>query len=386
MSVTFWIGLGAAILYLLILLFKAVSALAYAKKNRELGTCDDPVTVLQPILGGDSLLQNTLKANVQKTGTNVQFLWLLDQDDIQGWTAAQSAHKLAPDRISLITCPPCPEDINPKSWKLHYGLAKTTAETIAVLDDDTQLSQGQLGKAVACLKHCDLYTGLPCYFIGDCLWSSLLAHFVNNNSIVTYLSVPAWISPLTINGMFYVMSKATLLRYGGFSAIQNSLCDDYALARLVTSQGGVIQQGVTAQSISSSVNSSRQYFKIMHRWFVFAKVLLQDQSIRIQCLLLITLGLPSLLLWISGGLLLTGWPGFAFFGVLLVARDLILRILRKKIFQERMRFSSFLSILSELLQTIHYIHSCLSPVIQWRRHSLRVHRDGTFSKAEGGTF
>ena len=114
---------------------------------------------------------------------------------------------------------------------------------------------------------------------------------------MTYLSLLPVVGPLSINGMFYVMRTETMRSLGGFSSIQERLCDDYALARLLLDSGRRIHQGIVPQYLCTSVTGLRHYAQIMHRWFVFAAVLVRDQRPAVQLLLLAALGLPPLLLW-----------------------------------------------------------------------------------------
>ena len=188
-----------------------------------------------------------------------------------------------------------------------------------------------------------------------------MTHFVNNNSIMTYLSLLPVVGPLSINGMFYVMRTETMRSLGGFSSIQERLCDDYALARLLLDSGRRIHQGSVPQYLCTSVTGIRHYSQIMHRWFVFAAALVRDQRPAVQLLLLAALGLPPLLLWTAliatFWLLLSSWfapagaPCAALaavaLGVTLRVRHVLIRFLHRRCFDREVRFRFFLSIVSE---------------------------------------
>lgn len=380
---TEWIpiaGLNCAAAYLVIHFAKAILSLRYFNKHQETQEAAASVTVLQPILGGDPFLETALKNNLNSAPDNAHFLWLMDIDDQPGNQAAERVATEFPNRVSILRCSPCPREMNPKAWKLHSVLDSIESDFVAVLDDDTTLNAHHLNRAISKLNKCDIYTGLPHYTAGNSFWSSLVAHFVNNNSIVTYLSLLNWIRPITINGMFYVMRTSTLLGYGGFKPILHELCDDYAMAKLVRKHQGRIYQGVTSQTVQTSVNGGRRYFQIMHRWFVFANVLVNDQSFAMKCLLLMILGLPPLLFIGSFALLAGGWWGLLALIVILAIRHLVIISLHRKFFPERIPHSFGMSIISEFLQIPHYIHSRISPVIQWRRHRIRVSPNGSFEK------
>lgn len=379
MTVCFLMGVLSAALYLVILFAKALLSWRYVARHPEVESLDGSVTVLQPILGGDPFLGDALQTNLRSAAAGTIFLWLVDENDIAGREVTEPIALAHPDHIRLILCPPCPAGMNPKLFKLNIAVPHVTTDFVAVLDDDTMLASGHLQQAMATLSDCDLYTGLPRYSTGGNLGSNLVAHFVNNNSILTYLSLLDWTGPLTINGMFYVMRTDYLRALGGFAAIQNQLCDDYSLARLVMQHGGRLRQGVTSQLLRTSIAGPRHYLRQMHRWFLFANVLVLDQSLPVQLLLVVLLGLPPLLLWGSLLSLAGGWFGAVVLITLLAIRHAILRSLQRRVFRDPPRFSWGLSVLAELLQVVHLAHASLSPVIVWRSRRIRVGRHGAFT-------
>lgn len=379
MNACFLIGIASAGLYLIIQATKALLSLRYFYRHPESELADDSITILQPILGGDPALEQTLQDNVRNAPDLATFIWLVDETDLIGRGVTEGLAKTNPICVRIMQCPPCGEGINPKLFKLNMALAAVTTEFVAVLDDDTTLSRGHLQRGMAVLESCDLYTGLPRYSVGDSLWSSLVAHFVNNNSITTYLSLLEVTGPLTINGMFYVMRTETLRQMGGFEPITTQLCDDYALAQLVRRQGGRIRQGVTSQVLQTSISGPRQYVRQMHRWFLFANILVRHQSFGIQCLLVVLLGLPPLLLWGSFLSIAGGWAGLLILLITVVLRHLVLRVMHRRVFNQPVAFSWTFSLVAELLQPYHLLHACLSPVIMWRSRKIRVGRNGSFS-------
>ncbi|HEX2831515.1 MAG TPA: glycosyltransferase [Thermoanaerobaculia bacterium] len=376
------LGLIALACYLLILLLKwtlAHRAIA-RERNEEPGresTTRSPVTIVQPILSGDPFLETALRTNLANAPENASFLWLVDEDD------AEAQRLAARFDARVLLCPPPQADENPKSAKLQRALAHVDTEYFAVLDDDTILPPHHLDRALHALQHATLYTGLPCYLPGANLWSSLVAHFVNNNSILTYLPLP----PVTINGMFYVMRTRDLRDLGGFAPICGQLCDDYALAKLVTQHGGTIRQGITPQFLRTTVADGRRYVGLMQRWFLFANVLLRDQPAKMQLRLIPMLGLPPLLFALSFFSLAGGTiPALALLAML-IARHALLRNLHHALFvspdhralDPQFRFNPLISIVSELLQPLHWLHASLQHTLQWRTRRILLGRDGTFS-------
>lgn len=382
MNAWFLFGCASATAYLAIQATKTVLSLRYFRRHPEVDLVDGSITILQPILGGDPALEQTLQANLQHAPPGVTFVWLVDDDDRAGLDVTQRLLDRTQCSVRIVRCPSCGEGINPKSFKLHLALPDVTTEFVAVLDDDTILSPGHLQRGMATLASCDLYTGLPRYSSSGGLWSNLVAHFVNNNSITTYLSLLDAIGPLTINGMFYVMRTDTLRGMGGFEPIIGQLCDDYAIAQLVRQHEGRIRQGVTSQLLQTSISGPRQYLRQMHRWFLFANVLVRDQSFGVQVLLIILLGLPPLLLWFSFLCLAGGWRGSVVLVVVLTVRHSLLRLMHRRVFGGPLSFSWWLSLVAELLQPVHLLRACLSPVIVWRSRRIRVGRRGTFSYLE----
>lgn len=376
-------GVGALALYAGILGVKYLLSRSYARSHPEESRDDGEVTVMQPILSGDPFLEGALKQNLEQTRATARFLWLVDDDDAEGLRVTQQLAAKAEGRAAVLICPPAGAEENPKTAKLQYALAAITTPYVAVLDDDTMLTPDHLGRARFALETCTLYTGLPCYLQGPNFWSSLVSHFVNNNSIMTYLPLLPLIGPLTINGMFYVMRTESLKEMGGFSTVVSQLCDDYAVARLVRAHGGVIRQGITSQFLRTTVPDSAQYIRLMHRWFVFANVLVRDQPLRVQLLLFLFLGLPPILLW-AGMLSLAGGLAFsALLAVTLLVRHVALRSLHRQVYGNLPHFHWLTSIVAELLQPLHWLHACLQHTLRWRTRRIRLDANGTFSLIGG---
>lgn len=231
------------------------------------------VSVLQPILSGDPGLSAMLAENLGNH-PDADFVWLVDADDAEGVRVASQVAAGAP-QVRVRVCPPAPSGVNPKVFKLALALPEC-GELVAVLDDDTVLPPGALARAAAHLAEADLVTGLPYYRPGETLWETLVAAFVNANSLLTYLPVAELTDPVTINGMFYLTPRTTLDEVGGFAAIERGLCDDYELALLYRRFGLRIAQTAIAHPLATTVASGAQYRRIMRRWMLFAGRLLRD--------------------------------------------------------------------------------------------------------------
>lgn len=118
-------------------------------------------------------------------------------------------------------------------------LPQVREPVLLVLDDDARLSAAALAQLVDELgvAGVDLVTALPCYRDDAAHGARLMAQFVNNNAVLTYLGLLPWLPPLSINGMCYALRSERLRDLGGFSPLLRMLADDLALARALRRQG-----------------------------------------------------------------------------------------------------------------------------------------------------
>jgi ceramide glucosyltransferase len=366
--------------YLIVLAGKAILAVRYARRYPKPAADRDlaPATIVQPILSGDPDLGAALADNVRRL-PEARFLWLIDADDDEAERVTAALQREHPaQRIDRCVCPPPPPGINPKLFKLERARDAVTDGVFVVLDDDTRLTREGLGALLAALDTHTLATGLPCYLDRDDLPSRLLAQFVNNNAALTYLPMLTFAPPPTINGMAYAMTPASLTAIGGFALLWGHLADDLALARRVLQTGGTIAQTPCPQFISTTVRDLRHYRALMHRWFLFALLLLREQRLAWTLLISLLHGVPPLLLWLVllGTVVQAGWL------VLIVALSLVgLRaatlIVVQRIVTGRSRHAPILSIVSELLQPLHLVHALCQRRITWRtrRYAVRANDD-----------
>ena len=209
--------------------------------------------------------------------------------------------------------------------------------------------------------------------------SRLVAQFVNNNAALTYLPLLAFAPPPTINGMTYAIAPSHLAAIGGFAPLWNRLADDLALARRVLERGGAIVQTPYPQFIATTVRDLRHYRALMHRWFLFAMLLLREQPPAWTLAITLLHGVPPLLLWavlVSIAMNLTAMTA-AIALALVGIRALILIIVQRSI-TGRSRHAPFLSIVSELLQPLHLFHAMLSRRIVWRTRTYLVRANDDF--------
>jgi ceramide glucosyltransferase len=282
-------------------------------------------------------------------------------------------------RIGIIFLPEPADGVNPKLFKLEAALKNASAGILIVLDDDTRLLRKSFEALRDALERCELSTGLPFYRDADNFHGRLLAQFVNNNSALTYLPLLPLFAPVSINGMCYAVKTSTLVKLGGFTSILRHLTDDLAVADLVRSTGGRIIQTPFPQEVATTVNSLSRYISQMHRWYVFALLLMRRQSALISVAILALCGLPSMLL-IIGIIQSAVTPSPALLlvlGVTLLCRALVL-ILLQRFLSGQGRHRPFLSLLSELLQPLHLLHALLVKSIRWRTRHYRVFDNDRF--------
>ena len=361
--------LGTA--YVALLLGKAALAVRAARRSPQpaLGNAIDfsDVVVAQPILSGDPRLSETLEDNVLAL-PSAHFIWLVDSDDpeAQAICATLSARHPAV-RIDTLVSPPPPDGCNPKLLKLEGARSILGDRTLVVLDDDTRLPAASLSAILTGLEGSEVSTGLPAYIDDDSWPARLLAQFVNNNAALTYLPLLNFSPPPTINGMTYAIRGRTLERLGGFAPLIGHLTDDLAVARVVLASGGRISQTALPQWVQTTVPDGSRYIRLMHRWFLFARLLLQHQPRHLQVVIAFLYAVPPILLWavIIATVAQSSGVALATLAIVLVVRSLTLVALQRRIYGRSLH-RPILSLASELLQPFHLVHAALVRTIVWR--------------------
>lgn len=370
---------ATALLWLAILLFKAGFAWQALRRPHTSGDVRfDEVTIAQPILSGDPALESVLQSNLLSL-TGVHFLWLTDEDDPEAAAVTARLQQRYPHHIiDVVSSPAPPEGVNPKLYKLDRVLNRITTTHLLVLDDDAHLSAQALRQMLAELQDNTLVTALPWYHSTGALPCQLLAQFVNDNSTMTYLPLLPFRPPLTLNGMCYAIPVATLQQTGGFAPLLRFLTDDLALASHLERHQVRIIQSSAAVRVRTSLKGLRAYSRQMHRWFLFATLLLREKSLPVNGLIFLLQGLHPLLLWAM--ILMAADGGAAAWGVLagcLLVRQGVLRGIQRVLSRE-IPLRPMLSLLSELLQPLHLLHALLNRTIYWRSRRYRVLRNDRF--------
>ncbi|WP_193213872.1 glycosyltransferase family 2 protein [Luteolibacter marinus] len=375
--------LTVAAVYLGSLLLRALLAVSYARTLPDSDATELPagtLAIVQPILSGDPLLESRLAINLGALAGQ-RFLWLIDDDDPEAWRVAEKLRREHPDAVLQVEgCPPCPDGINPKLWKLERATALVTEPYFCVLDDDTTLGPESAAALVTAASVHSVATGLPSYESSGTLASDLLGQFVNNNSAFTYLGTSRLLPAFTLNGMGYVLRRERLDHIGHFRPILRELTDDLALATLILKNGGSIHQSKAPVRVRTGVRNLAHYLEYMHRWYVFTLLLMRRQSLAVQGLIFALHGLPPLLfagLWFLAAII-ASWQAAAVMAAVILVRMSVLVLVQSRFFGAGLH-RPLLSIASELLQPLHLLHGMLSRTIRWRTRHYRVRDSNDFS-------
>lgn len=262
------------------------------------------VSILQAILSGDPTLSECLEANLrQKTQYPIEFIWLVDEDDGEGLEiCSQLANRNTKVAIRIVSAPVPDPNQNPKMVKLIAGAKIAHGEIICVLDDDTRIPDFGLEQCLLSLdqSNAGLAFGLPYYLSFQNTWSRLVAYFVNSHSLMTYIPYLRLIDPVTINGMFYAIRRDTLEAIGGFTGLEDTLADDFAIAQRIRQHGYKLIQTPLRHGISTYVTGPRHYFSLIQRWFIFPRESLMRHLQPYQLLIMYGLALlPMYIPWLA---------------------------------------------------------------------------------------
>jgi ceramide glucosyltransferase len=343
------------------------------------------VSILQPILSGDDQLASCLEHNLQiKSRYPLEFIWLIDDNDPQAHTICRELIARNPHAcVRVISLPNPPEDQSPKMVKLVAGAAHAHGEIICVLDDDTMLPDHGLESCLPALDRegIGLAFGLPYYTSFSNSWSSLVAGFVNSNSLLTYVPYTFFNPPFSINGMFFALKRTTLEQIGGFAGLEHILADDFAIAQRVRSHGLQLAQTPLLHAIHTTIPNGRSYLNLIQRWFIFPREsLLRHLSWREQGLLYLLVVLPTL-----GPLLLAlaapwsraarNWLALFLLGDLSAFLVYNRRLLKSA---TAWRFVWMIPLLKLLLPIQLLVALCSPQRIRWRGHLIEVEKGGGF--------
>ena len=377
------------ILAVILLILKLIFSFVYFKRinSLEKNKIDESkYTVVQPILSGDTRLEDDLSANLKNTD-DMKFIWLVDKSDCLARQTVENIlkNKNYSSRVEVYYLDDVPQEVNPKVFKLSQAVKKIKTEYTVILDDDAVIDRKKLDELSIYEKDKTewIVTGIPYNYNIKGFYSKLISAFINSNSIFSYFSMSFLKENKTINGMFYILRTDILKKYSAFEKIKYWLCDDLALATYLLSKNVKIIQSTIFCNVRNTVPNFRKYILLMKRWLLFSNVYMKNAfSIKFLFIILLPVFLPAILLFLSFYL---GINHFIMIIVLFVGKVGLFHIVRLFIYQsEIQKKGNFFhkadelpyELASEFLLPFILVYTLLTPpVIIWRNKKIRV-KDG----------
>ena len=377
------------ILAVILLILKLIFSFIYFKRinSLEKNKIDESkYTVVQPILSGDTRLEDDLSANLKNTD-EMKFIWLVDKSDCLARQTVENIlkNKNYSSRAEVYYLDDVPQEVNPKVFKLSQAVKKIKTEYTVILDDDAVIDRKKLDELSIYEKDKAewIVTGIPYNYNIKGFYSKLISAFINSNSIFSYFSMSFLNENKTINGMFYILRTDILKKYSAFEKIKYWLCDDLALATYLLSKNVKIIQSTIFCNVRNTVPNFRKYILLMKRWLLFSNVYMKNAfSIKFLFIILLPVFLPAILLFLS---FYFGINHFIMIIVLFVGKVGLFHIVRLFIYQsEIQKKDNFFhkadelpyELASEFLLPFILVYTLLTPpVIIWRNKKIRV-KDG----------
>ena len=377
---------------------KSLFSFIYFQKINNLektGINESNYTAVQPILSGDTRLEEDLTANLKNT-EDMKFIWLLDKSDS---TAIKTVEKILEkenysDRVEVYKLDDVPQEVNPKIFKLAQIVDKIKTEYTIILDDDSVMDRKRLDELSIYEKDKSewIATGIPFNSNISGFYSKLISAFINSNSIFSYFSMSFLKENRTINGMFYILRTDILKRYNAFEEIKYWLCDDLALATYLLSKNVRIIQSTIFCNVRNTVPDLKKYILLMKRWLLFGNVYMKNAfSVNFLFMILLPTILPTMLLFLSFYLginyLLTVFYLFISKVVLFYVIRLSIYRVKREEKEKKSEKTVFMTLLFQITQLLYELISefmlpfmllytlLTPPVIIWRNKKIRV-KDG----------
>ncbi len=377
---------------------KSLFSFIYFQKINNLektGINESNYTAVQPILSGDTRLEEDLAANLKNT-EDMKFIWLVDKSDS---TAIKTVEKILEkenysDRVEVYKLDDVPQEVNPKIFKLAQIVDKIKTEYTVILDDDSVMDRKRLDELSIYEKDKSewIATGIPFNSNISGFYSKLISAFINSNSIFSYFSMSFLKENRTINGMFYILRTDILKRYNAFEEIKYWLCDDLALATYLLSKNVKIIQSTIFCNVRNTVPDLKKYILLMKRWLLFGNVYMKNVfSVNFLFMILLPTILPTMLLFLSFYLginyLLTVFYLFISKVVLFYVIRLSIYRVKREEKEKKSEKTVFMTLLFQITQLLYELISefilpfmllytlLTPPVIIWRNKKIRV-KDG----------
>lgn len=379
-------------------ILKSFFSFIYFQKINKLektGINERSYTAVQPILSGDTRLEENLTANLKNT-ENMKFIWLVDKSDS---IAIKTVEKILKNenyshRVEVYELDDVPQEVNPKIFKLAQIVDKIKTEYTIIIDDDSVMDRKRLDELSIYEKDKSewIATGIPFNSNIRGFYSKLISAFINSNSIFSYFSMSFLKENRTINGMFYILRTDILKRYNAFEEIKYWLCDDLALATYLLSKNVRIIQSTIFCNVRNTVPDFKKYILLMKRWLLFGNVYMKNVfSVNFLFMILLPTILPTMLLFLSFYLginyLLTVFYLFISKVVLFYVIRLSIYRVKREEKEKKSEKTVFMTLLFQITQLLYELISefilpfmllytlLTPPVIIWRNKKIRV-KDG----------
>ena len=379
-------------------ILKSLFSFIYFQKINKLektGINERSYTAVQPILSGDTRLEEDLTANLKNT-EDMKFIWLVDKSDS---TAIKTVEKILKNenyshRVEVYELDDVPQEVNPKIFKLAQIVDKIKTEYTVILDDDSVMDRKRLDELSIYEKDKSewIATGIPFNSNISGFYSKLISAFINSNSIFSYFSMSFLKENRTINGMFYILRTDILKRYNAFEEIKYWLCDDLALATYLLSKNVRIIQSTIFCNVRNTVPDLKKYILLMKRWLLFGNVYMKNAfSVNFLFMILLPTILPTMLLFLSFYLginyLLTVFYLFISKVVLFYVIRLSIYRVKREEKEKKSEKTVFMTLLFQITQLLYELISefilpfmllytlLTPPVIIWRNKKIKV-KDG----------
>ena len=182
--------------------------------------------------------------------------------------------------------------------------------------------------------------------------------------------------------MAWAMRRDALLAIGGFAPRLRHLTDDLAMAQAVLAGGGRVEQRREPVWMRTALPDLRAYVRQMHRWMLFARLLLRTQPWPARLRIVLGQGLPTMLPLIAliAFVIMPSWPCAVAFALGAIAHLFGRRALQRACAGEAARIEPLSSLLVALLLPLHLLHALLDARIRWREHRYRVIANDCFEE------
>jgi ceramide glucosyltransferase len=264
-----WIAVGLSLVGLLQAIAGALLVRRFVHRSRVEPQMAVPVTVLKPLHGDETLLEEALASACRQDYPVWQVVFgVQDAAD----TALAVVHRLQarfPTCDIAVVVDPTPHGPNRKVGNLINMLPAAKHDVLVVADSDVHAAPDWLRRLVAGLEEpgaglvTTVYTGLPASPRER--WGVLGAMQINHYFLPGALMARAMGRQDSL-GASMMLRRATLDRIGGFAALVHHLADDNVLGRLVRRLGLTVALADTIPATTVPEATLRALWRHELRW------------------------------------------------------------------------------------------------------------------------